>query len=90
MNLIQGGVDTSLIALWLGHESVQTTQIYLHADMTMKERALALMAPLGVMRSRYRPSDELLTFLAGPLIADQNMLIGVRGSPLLGIITGSA
>ncbi|MGH7761339.1 MAG: tyrosine-type recombinase/integrase [Candidatus Dormibacteraceae bacterium] len=65
MNLLQRGIDTSVIALWLGHESVQTTQIYLHADMTMKEHALALMAPLGTRRSRYRPSDELLAFLAG-------------------------
>lgn len=65
MNLLQRGVDTSVIALWLGHESVQTTQIYLHADMTMKERALALVAPPGVKRLRYRPTDQLLAFLAG-------------------------
>ncbi len=65
MNLLQRGVDTSVIALWLGHESVQTTQIYLHADMAMKERALALTAPAGPRRSRYRPSDALLAFLAG-------------------------
>jgi integrase/recombinase XerD len=49
----------------LNHESVQTTQIYLYADMTMKERALALTAPMGTKQSRYRPSDELLAFLAG-------------------------
>jgi integrase/recombinase XerD len=64
MNLLQRGVDTSVIALWLGHESVQTTQIYLHADMTMKQRALARVSPTGARRSRYRPSDELLAFLA--------------------------
>jgi site-specific recombinase XerD len=63
MRLLHAGVDTSTIALWLGHEQVQTTQIYVHADQTIKERALARTAPLGTAPGRYRPSDTLLAFL---------------------------
>ena len=63
MNLLRRGVDTSVIALWLGHEAVQTTQIYLHADMTLKERALALTTPPKTRVGRYKPSDALLAFL---------------------------
>lgn len=63
MELLQCGVDRAVIALWLGHESVETTQMYLHADLELKEKALATTAPLGVPPGRYRPSDELLTFL---------------------------
>jgi site-specific recombinase XerD len=63
MRLLLAGVDTSTIALWLGHEQVQTTQIYVHADQTIKERALARTAPLGTRPGRYRPSDALLAFL---------------------------
>lgn len=63
MSLLRSGVDRSVIALWLGHESVETTQIYLHADMTMKEKALAQMTPTGLKPGRYRPSDALLAFL---------------------------
>lgn len=63
MRLLQAGVDTSVIALWLGHEKVDTTQIYLHADLTIKERALARIAPLDARPGRYRPSDSLLAFL---------------------------
>ena len=47
MRLLQAGVDTSVIALWLGHEQVETTQIYLHADLAIKERALARTTPTG-------------------------------------------
>jgi len=65
MELLQAGVDRSVIALWLGHEQVETTQIYLHADMRMKERALERTRPLGVKPVRYRPNDELLVFLEG-------------------------
>jgi len=65
MDLLKRGVDTSVIALWLGHESVQTTQIYLHADMSLKERALALTTPPKIKAGCYRPSDALLAFLAG-------------------------
>jgi integrase len=63
MRLLQAGVDTSVIALWLGHESVQTTQIYLHADLALKEQALARTAPPETTPGRYRPPDKLLAFL---------------------------
>ncbi len=63
MDLLHHGVDRAVIALWLGHESVETTQMYLHADLSLKERALALTAPLGVAPGRYRPDDKLLAFL---------------------------
>jgi integrase len=63
MQLLQAGVDTSVIALWLGHETVKTTQIYLHADMAIKERALARTAPPFTRPGRYRPPDSLLAFL---------------------------
>ena len=63
MNLLQHGVDRSVIALWLGHESVETTQMYLHADMRLKEKALSRTAPLGIKEARYRPGDKLLAFL---------------------------
>lgn len=65
MRLLQAGVDTSVIALWLGHERVDTTQIYLHADLALKERALARTAPPNARPGRYRPSDTLLAFLDG-------------------------
>jgi len=63
MNLLQNGVDRSVIALWLGHESIETTEMYLHADMRMKERALARTGPLAVRPKRYRPTETLLAFL---------------------------
>jgi site-specific recombinase XerD len=63
MALLDAGVDTSVIALWLGHESIQSTQIYLHADMAIKQRALDRTAPPGTRYGRYRPPDRLLAFL---------------------------
>jgi integrase/recombinase XerD len=63
MDLLHHGVDRSVIALWLGHESVETTQMYLHADMRLKEKALSRMKSLGVKPTRYRPNDKLLGFL---------------------------
>jgi integrase/recombinase XerD len=63
MRLLHAGVDTSVIALWLGHEKTHTVQIYLHADLAIKERALARTTPLGATPGRYRPPDELLAFL---------------------------
>jgi site-specific recombinase XerD len=63
MNLLHAGVDSTVIALWLGHESVEATQIYLHADMQIKEQALARTTPVGSAPGRYRPSDRLLAFL---------------------------
>jgi len=65
MDLLHHGVDRSVIALWLGHESVQTTQMYLHADMRLKERALSRTTPLGVKPARFHPDDKLLAFLEG-------------------------
>jgi site-specific recombinase XerD len=65
MELLQNGVDRSIIALWLGHESMETTQAYLHADMALKEKALSKAAPLGIKIRRYRPDDKLLAFLKG-------------------------
>jgi len=63
MSLLAQGVDTAVIALWLGHERVETTQIYVHADMTIKERALARTAPPNTTPGRYQPPDSLLAFL---------------------------
>ena len=63
MNLLHAGVDSTVIALWLGHESVEGTQIYLHADMQIKERALARTTPPDSPPGRYRPPDHLLAFL---------------------------
>lgn len=63
MALLHAGVDTAVIALWLGHADTRSTQIYLHADMTIKERALARTASPSVKPGRYRPPDKLLAFL---------------------------
>jgi integrase/recombinase XerD len=63
MQLLEAGVETSVIALWLGHEHTQTTQIYLHGDLTIKERAIARTAPPNTPPGRYRPPDTLLAFL---------------------------
>lgn len=63
MSLLQSGVDTAVIALWLGHADIRSTQAYLHADMTIKQRALALTTPISTPPGRYRPPDSLLAFL---------------------------
>jgi site-specific recombinase XerD len=63
MNLLHAGVDTTVIALWLGHSDVRSTNAYLHADMAIKEQALAKLTPTTVSISRYRPPDKLLAFL---------------------------
>ena len=63
MRLLQAGVDTTVIALWLGHENVETTQIYLHVDLELKERALARTTPPGTRPGRYHPPEEILTWL---------------------------
>ncbi|MGI8808726.1 MAG: tyrosine-type recombinase/integrase [Acidimicrobiales bacterium] len=65
MQLLAAGVDTAVIALWLGLESIRTTDIYQHADLAMKERALDRLAPRKTSRGRYRPPDSLLAFLEG-------------------------
>jgi len=63
MALLQAGIDTSTIALWLGHAGPRATHVYLHADLTLKEKALARTAPHAAARRRYRPPDKLLAFL---------------------------
>ncbi|MFQ5582712.1 MAG: site-specific integrase [Mariprofundaceae bacterium] len=63
MDLLQAGVDRSVIALWLGHESVETTQIYLEATLAMKEQALAKTTPPDAKLGRFKPGDPLLGFL---------------------------
>jgi len=66
MDLLQHGVDRSVIALWLGHESTDTTQMYLAADLAMKEKSLAKTQPIGARAARrFRPNDRLLAFLKG-------------------------
>jgi site-specific recombinase XerD len=65
MELLQNGVDRTVIALWLGHESVETTQMYLQANVRMKEQALARTTPFALKVGRYRPDDKLLAFLEG-------------------------
>jgi len=65
MELLQHGVDRSVIALWLGHESIETVQVYIQADLEMKEKALAKTTPLNVKPGRYQPDDQLLVFLKG-------------------------
>jgi site-specific recombinase XerD len=63
MRLLHAGVDPVVIALWLGHESIETTNVYVHADITLKERALARTVPVAVKPGRYRAPDPLLAFL---------------------------
>ncbi len=64
MTLLHAGVDTSIIALWLGHESLESTNVYLHADMALKERALARTTPPNTTPGRYQAPDTALAFLA--------------------------
>jgi integrase len=63
MHLLQAGVDIATIALWLGHESIETTHLYLQADLAMKEQALAKLNPLEGGWKRFQADDPLLTFL---------------------------
>jgi integrase/recombinase XerD len=63
MNLLAAGVDATVIALWLGHENLATTQVYIHADLALKEQALARTAPVNVEPGRYQPPDQTLAFL---------------------------
>jgi integrase/recombinase XerD len=63
MRLLTAGVDITVIALWLGHEQIATTNIYLHADMTHKERAIARVTAPNTTPGRYQPADTLLAFL---------------------------
>jgi integrase len=64
MKLIHAGVDIATIALWLGHESIETTKIYIHADLALKQKALnRIPRSAGVPAAPYRPDDELLAYL---------------------------
>ncbi len=63
MRLLSAGIDTSVIALWLGHERAESTQVYLHADLVLKEKALQRTTPIEIPPGRYQPRDELLAFL---------------------------
>jgi integrase len=63
MDLLQQGVEQSVIALWLGHESIETTQVYLDANLELKQRVLDKVTPLDGTPGRYRPDDKLLAFL---------------------------
>ena len=65
MELLSSGIDQTMIALWLGHESVESTQCYLHADLELKQKALEQTAPLNLPLGRYQPDDSLLKFLEG-------------------------
>ena len=65
MHMLQAEVDITVIALWLGHESIETTHVYVEASLTMKEQALSKVEGLPVKRLRYRPTDKLLDFLDG-------------------------
>jgi site-specific recombinase XerD len=65
MGLLHAGVDTTVIALWLGHADIRSTNAYLHADLAIKERALARVQPTSMPNGRYRPPDRLLAFLEG-------------------------
>jgi site-specific recombinase XerD len=65
MSLLQSGVDTTVIALWLGHAGVRSTDAYVHADMTIKEKALNLTTPATARPGRYQPADKILAFLEG-------------------------
>jgi site-specific recombinase XerD len=63
MNLLQSGVDPAVIAMWLGHANLRSVERYIHADMSIKERALARTTPIGSSPRRYRPTDRLIAFL---------------------------
>jgi hypothetical protein len=63
MRLLESGTDIATIALWLGHFSSRTTEVYLHAHLALKERAIQRTAPPGTTARRYRPPDRLLAFL---------------------------
>ena len=63
MRLLSADVDTSVIALWMGHENTATTQVYIHADLELKERALARTTPPGIPPGRYKAPDPLLAYL---------------------------
>lgn len=63
MALLQAGVDIAVIAVWLGHESIETTNVYVHANLAIKEQALARIQPMDTPFCRFRPDDRLLAFV---------------------------
>jgi site-specific recombinase XerD len=63
MSLLDAGVDTAVIALWLGHADIRSTQPYLHAHMTIRQRALDRITPTNAAPGRYRPGDTLFAFV---------------------------
>jgi hypothetical protein len=67
MDLLRNGLDVAVLALWLGHEKLESVNAYIHADLTLKERALDRLTPLNpnTEPGRYQPTDELLAFLEG-------------------------
>jgi site-specific recombinase XerD len=65
MRLLLAGNDITVIALWLGHEQLSSTNVYLHADMTQKQQAINRASPIAAKPGRYRPPDPLLAFLEG-------------------------
>ena len=65
MELLQAGVDRALIAIWLGHERLDSTQTYLDANLQLKEAILAKMNPMQSRPGRFRPDDQLLSYLKG-------------------------
>ena len=65
MELLQAGVERALIGIWLGHEVLDSTQVYLDADLQLKEAILAKMNPLRSKPGGYRPDDQLLSYLKG-------------------------
>jgi integrase/recombinase XerD len=94
MRLVSAGVDIATVALWLGHRNVATTsQVYVHADLGLKERALARTAPNDVAMGRYRPPDKLLAFLEGLEVMPTGIFPFLRLSAAnvrrIGITTGS-
>ena len=63
MALLESGVDLAVIALWLGHESIETTNVYLHSSLAMKERALGKLAAVGTIFRRFKADDSVMAFL---------------------------
>lgn len=93
MHLLQSGVDIAIIALWLGHESIETTHGYMEADLKLKEKALQKLAPAGQAAPRYKADDPLLAFLKTLDYAEQRTMKPAphcRSPTSLGIIRNSA
>ncbi len=75
MQLLQNGLDRTVIALWLGHESVESTQMYVHADIKIEEQAMAKTHPVAASLGRHRRRDELLALLEGLLLCRHQVLL---------------